>query len=113
MHELGQNIRTAFSNNRALFIALGDKYRQEILLLLGENEKLTVYELSEKLGISRSTTSHHIKILKDAGLLESNKVGVNIYYFPTLFNASLCLIALTDALKAYDQEHGVTEGNNG
>lgn len=77
-------LRQAFEECREVFTAFGDHYRQEIILTLGEEKSLTVKELSEKLQLSRPTTSHHIKILKNAGLLDERKEGTRSYYYPTL-----------------------------
>lgn len=74
----------AFEETRDLFVAFGDRYRQEIILLLAENSQLTVKDLSVMLQLSRPAVSHHIKILKQAGMLEARKDGVRTYYFPTL-----------------------------
>lgn len=92
-----EELRKAFEENRELFIAFGDRYRQEIILLLGEEKALTVKQLAEKLELSRPTTSHHIKILKNAGLLGERKEGTKTYYYPTLRQAVANVKSLIDA----------------
>jgi len=77
-------LETAFEETRDLFVAFGDRYRQEIIMILGKNRNMTVKELSHALQLSRPATSHHIKILKEAGLLGERKEGVRRYYYPTL-----------------------------
>lgn len=77
-------VKQTFEATRDLFVAFGDRYRQEIILLLAENAQLTVKDLSTMLQLSRPAVSHHIKILKEAGLLAAQKVGVRTYYYPTL-----------------------------
>lgn len=79
-----QALERAFEETRDLFVAFGDRYRQEIILILGKNPSMTVKELSHELQLSRPATSHHIKILKQAGLLGERKDGVKRYYYPTL-----------------------------
>lgn len=74
----------AFEDTRDLFVAFGDRYRQEIIMILGKNPNMTVKELSLALDLSRPATSHHIKILKQAGLLGERREGVRRYYYPTL-----------------------------
>ena len=76
--------RQTFDETRDLFVAFGDRYRQEIIVLLAQNSQLTVKDLSTMLELSRPAVSHHIKILKEAGMLAGRKVGVRIYYYPTL-----------------------------
>lgn len=77
-------IEKAFEETRELFVAFGDHYRQEIIIILSKNQRMTVKELSSQLELSRPATSHHIKILKQAGMLGERKEGVRTYYYPTL-----------------------------
>lgn len=90
-------IESAFQETRELFIAFGDRYRQEIILTLGKNPHMTVKELAQQLNLSRPATSHHIKILKQAGMLGERKEGVRTYYYPTLREAFDKVKSLVDA----------------
>jgi len=56
------------------FKALGEENRIAIICLLLEREHC-VNELMEKLNLSQSTVSHHLKILKQAGLLNERSRG--------------------------------------
>ncbi len=60
--------------------AIAHPMRLSILNLL-DNNKLNVSEIHEKLNIQQSTTSHHLGILKDKGVLSSLRKGKNTYYF--------------------------------
>lgn len=62
-----------------LFKALVEPVRIRIYLLL-KKSSLTVSELSEILDLSQSNTSHHIKALRDLGLLTAEKTGQHTYY---------------------------------
>jgi DNA-binding transcriptional ArsR family regulator len=62
-----------------LFKALAEPVRIRIYLLL-KKSALTVSELSEILDLSQSNTSHHIKALRDLGLLSAEKIGQHTYY---------------------------------
>ncbi len=62
-----------------LFKALGDETRQRMLALLLSRE-LCVCEMITALGMSQPTTSHHLKILEDSGLVESRREGKWIFY---------------------------------
>ncbi len=84
MNETHGTVKQTFEETRDLFVAFGDRYRQEIILLLAENAQLTVKDLSVMLRLSRPALSHHIKLLKEAGMLAARKEGVRIYYYPTL-----------------------------
>ncbi|KMZ40064.1 MULTISPECIES: metalloregulator ArsR/SmtB family transcription factor [Bacillales] len=63
-----------------IFQALGDVNRQEIIMILLENSNLNVNQLAEKVSISRPAVSHHLKILKQAGLITANKSGKETFY---------------------------------
>ncbi|MFN8256984.1 MAG: metalloregulator ArsR/SmtB family transcription factor [Bacteroidales bacterium] len=60
--------------------AMAHPMRIAILRFLEGNNSLTVTEIYEKLGIEQSTTSHHLGILKDKGVLQAKRVGKNTYY---------------------------------
>lgn len=59
--------------------ALADETRLEILDLLGLGE-MNVNEIASHHRISRPTISHHLQILKRAGIVSSRKDGKEIYY---------------------------------
>ena len=61
--------------------AIAHPMRIAILSFLEEGKKLTVTEIHELLNIEQSTTSHHLGILKDKGVLSSKREGKNTYYF--------------------------------
>jgi DNA-binding transcriptional ArsR family regulator len=62
-----------------MFNGLADETRVKIVKLLAKGE-FTVDELVEFLGIAQSTTSHHLRVLKEANLIQGEKRGRNIYY---------------------------------
>jgi ArsR family transcriptional regulator, arsenate/arsenite/antimonite-responsive transcriptional repressor len=62
-----------------VFKALGDPTRLMIVKLLANCEKC-VCEIIPATGKSQPTTSAHLKILHDAGLLKSRKEGLSVYY---------------------------------
>jgi len=61
--------------------AIAHPMRIAILTYLEEGKRLTVTEIHELLNIEQSTTSHHLGILKDKGVLSSKREGKNTYYF--------------------------------
>lgn len=63
----------------ALFKALNDPTRREILQLLKKSD-LTAGEIADHFSISRPSISHHLEILKQAGLVSSRKQGQYRYY---------------------------------
>lgn len=60
--------------------AIAHPTRIAILKFLEDGNKMTVTEIHQKLGIEQSTTSHHLGILKDKGVLSSTRDGKNTYY---------------------------------
>ena len=62
-----------------VFVALGDEHRQRIMLTFEKGERLTVGQISEVSTLSRPAVSHHLKILRRAGLLEEEKVGKEVF----------------------------------
>ena len=64
------------------FIALGDPHRQKLCLALAEagEEGINVADLTGKSILSRPAVSHHLKVLKDCGLVEPLKKGTQIFY---------------------------------
>jgi len=65
-----------------LFVALGDVIRQKIMLEVAESgfDGINVTELASRFKLSRPAVSHHLKVLKDSGLLVSVKKGTQIFY---------------------------------
>lgn len=62
-----------------LFKALNDASRREILEILKDGDK-TAGEIADSFSISKPSISHHLDLLKQAGLVESVKQGQFIYY---------------------------------
>jgi ArsR family transcriptional regulator len=61
------------------FKALNDETRRQILELLKAGDK-TAGEIADGFNISKPSISHHLDLLKQAGLVESVKEGQFIYY---------------------------------
>jgi ArsR family transcriptional regulator len=62
-----------------LFKALNDQTRREILELL-QKKDMTAGEIADRFDISKPSISHHLDLLKQAGLVEASKDGQFIYY---------------------------------
>lgn len=62
-----------------IFKALGDPTRLKIVKMLSEKE-LCVCEIIPATGKSQPTTSAHLKILYEAGLVKSRKDGLSVHY---------------------------------
>ena len=67
------------SSTLNLLRLLADSTRLRLLLLL-EQEELSVAELQQILGMGQSRISSHLSQLKRAGVLTDRRVGKNVYY---------------------------------
>ena len=63
-----------------IFKLLGDETRLRVLLYLGRPEELHVRALCERLGQSQPVVSHHLSLLRVAGLVDSRRDGKHNYY---------------------------------
>lgn len=83
-----------------LFIALGDEVRLNIIDSLsqasrsGNTDGLNVNEITRNTNLSRPAISHHLKILKDSGLVEIRRSGTSNYYRLTLKDCNRRLMRL-------------------
>jgi ArsR family transcriptional regulator len=64
----------------ARFKALADPTRVAIINSLSAAEEVCVCNLTETFDLSQPTISHHLKILREAGLVESSRRGTWAYY---------------------------------
>ena len=64
----------------ARFKALADPTRVAIINSLSAAEEVCVCNLTETFELSQPTISHHLKILREAGLVESSRRGTWAYY---------------------------------
>ena len=74
--------------------ALAHPARLRILRLLAVEPECRGYEVFSELPLAQSTVSEHLRVLREAGLIESHPVGVTMVYclvLPTLaeFHAAL------------------------
>ena len=64
----------------ARFKALADPTRVAIINSLSAAEEVCVCNLTETFDLSQPTISHHLKVLREAGLVESSRRGTWAYY---------------------------------
>lgn len=67
-------------NIAKMFTALGDEHRQRILLTFEPGERLNVSQIVEVSTLSRTAVSHHLRVLREAGVLDSAKEGKEVYF---------------------------------
>lgn len=62
------------------FSALGDEIRLKMLRLLARHDALCVCEIQEAFDVGQPTVSHHLKVLRDANLVDVERRGTWAYY---------------------------------
>lgn len=64
--------------------ALGDPTRLRMLDLLAQQEQpMCVCDITPQFSQNQPTISHHLKLLREAGLIETEKQGIWAYYWAT------------------------------
>lgn len=94
----------SFNACRPALCAIGDETRQLILRVFIENcgaEGLRVGEIQRCTNLSRAAVSHHLKILKDAGLVGVRQDGTANYYYLTLRDSTRSLMELGYRLEEF------------
>lgn len=79
-------LKKEFAEVSDFLIALGDEKRQAIIVRLleeGAGQGVRVSELTEDTKLSRPAVSHHLKILKDANIVDYRSEGTKNYYYLT------------------------------
>jgi ArsR family transcriptional regulator len=65
-----------------VFKALGDPVRLRLVSLIGAHQggEVCVCDLTTAFDLTQPTISHHLKVLKEAGILDSERRGTWVYY---------------------------------
>ncbi|MCK0110658.1 metalloregulator ArsR/SmtB family transcription factor [Ornithinimicrobium sp. F0845] len=64
-----------------MFKALGDPVRLRMAAMIAAQPELCVCEITPAFDLSSGTISHHLKTLRDAGLVDSERRGTYVYYW--------------------------------
>jgi ArsR family transcriptional regulator, arsenate/arsenite/antimonite-responsive transcriptional repressor len=72
--------REAADNLATIFKALGDPTRVAIVHRLAAATQVCVCDLNAAFDLSQPTISHHLRILREAGLVEADRRGTWAYY---------------------------------
>src|SRR5438128_2567454 len=78
-----------------LFAAMGDPSRLSILLQLAADGTVCACDLSICCEVAQPTVSHHLKVLREAGLIKGERRGTWIHYSlePAAFSRIAALVA--------------------
>lgn len=65
-----------------VFKALGDPVRLRLVSLIGAHQggEVCVCDLTTAFNLAQPTISHHLKVLRDAGIITSERRGTWVYY---------------------------------
>lgn len=85
IHNEIARLAESFSSCSEMLTAIGDETRQHLILemmKMGKCNGVRVCEITESTNLSRPAVSHHLQILKNAGIVRVRKEGTkNFYYF--------------------------------
>ena len=62
------------------FKALANEERMQIVRLLKKNKEMFAQDIEKRFYLEQSTTSHHLNMLKKAGITKSRKDGRKVFY---------------------------------
>jgi len=97
--DLIQALPDEWQDVSGMFVALGDEQRQRILLTFQPGERLNVTQIVTASTLSRTAVSHHLKILRQAGALQSEKIGKEVYFWVDKKNIAATLQRVLDYVK--------------
>lgn len=79
-----QQLAEEFTSCRKILLALDDENRQHLIIEMvgiGKRSGVRVGEITERTHLSHPVVSHHLQILKDAGLVKMRREGTKNYYY--------------------------------
>lgn len=78
-----EQLRGEFKDCQKIFTALGNETRQHLLLVMLADDcsGSRVVDLAAKTYLSRPAVSHHIQVLKKAGIVHKRREGTCLYYY--------------------------------
>lgn len=98
-----------FQACQSVLTAIGDSTRQSIILTLieaGCEDGMRVGEITQKTHLSRPAVSHHLKVLRDAKVINVKRVAtMNFYYIDPENNNLQTLKKLLQHMDDYIAEH--------
>ena len=97
----GKAIPKAWRRIARIFVALGDPHRQRIVLMFEPGERLNISQIAAASTLSRTAVAHHLRVLREAGVLRREKTGREVYFWP---DADTVREAL-DAVREYVRQH--------
>lgn len=98
------SLAAEIQGTQKILSSLGDEMRQHLILVMmqsGDCSGMRVNDIADKTRLSRPAVSHHLQILKDAGIVKMRREGTkNYYYFDADMEAFDRLIGMLNHAKA-------------
>jgi ArsR family transcriptional regulator len=84
----------------AMLKAIADPVRLRLMSLIAASDETCVCELTDEFDVSQPTISHHLRVLREAGWVTSERRGTWVYYRPRpdAFAAVSSLFSVTPVL---------------
>ena len=83
-----------------VFKALGDPVRLRLVSLIGAHQggEVCVCDLTAAFDLTQPTISHHLKVLREAGIIDSERRGTWVHYWlvPTALARMSALLSYTE-----------------
>ncbi|WP_407275340.1 ArsR/SmtB family transcription factor [Halothiobacillus sp. DCM-1] len=99
-----QQLPVPWVDTAQIFTALGDPHRQRLLLLFEPGERLSIRQLVAVSPLSRTAVTHHLKILRETGLLLEQKEGKTVYLTVNTARLLETFAVVTDFVRDYVQQ---------
>jgi DNA-binding transcriptional ArsR family regulator len=93
-----KRIAQLFQQTLPLFDGVGHPVRQKLLMMMLEDKPHTVAELAAKIGMSRPSVSHHLRVMLEADMVVAERNGRRTYYRPMVAKYIAPLQGLIDEL---------------
>ncbi len=81
-----------------LIRALGDPTRREVVRLLAREGPMTAGDLADRFALAKSTMSGHFNVLRQAGLVVTERQGTTIVYSASLSVLEETMAAVMEAV---------------
>lgn len=79
-HQMDARAQAKYEARAKIIKAMAHPTRLFIVDELGRSDERCVCELTEMIGVDMSTVSRHLAMLKNAGIIEDQKRGSQVYY---------------------------------
>lgn len=84
IHEQVSALAESFASCTEVLTAIGNETRQHLILEMlryGDCSGVRVCEITKRTNLSRPVVSHHLQIMKAAGIVKVRKEGTKNYYY--------------------------------